>query len=100
MPLFFDISAFLTTIAIAFAALMWASLWKYKYPVPSSEMARIFTIAFLLQLLIYTVFSFFVVDIQVRAYLVRASIVVICLSQSIPLWYSFHAWHKNRQNEL
>lgn len=97
MQILFDLSAFITFVAILFAVTMWAALWKYNFPVPVAELARIFTIAFLLQLMIYLVFSFLIVDIQVRMYLVRMSIVVICLSQAVPLFVSFHAWHTGKK---
>ena len=97
MQILFDLSAFITFISILFAVAMWASLWKLQFPVPVAELARIFTIAFCLQLLIYMVFSFLIVDVYVRVYLVRLSIVVICLSQAVPLFFSFHAWHKSKK---
>ena len=94
MQILFDLSAFITFISILFAVTMWAALWKYNFPVPVAELARIFTIAFCIQLLIYAVFSFFIIDIEIRMYLVRVSIVVICISQAFPLLFAFHAWRK------
>jgi hypothetical protein len=97
MQILFDLSAFVTFVAILFAVAMWATLWKSKFPVPVAELARIFTIAFCLQLLIYLFFSFFIVDIQVRMYLVRISIIVICLSQAVPLFVAYHAWRMGQK---
>ena len=99
MQFLFDISAFVTFLSILFAVIMWASVWQFQYPVPVAELARIFTIAFSLQLLIYMVFSVVAVDLYVRVYLVRLSIIVICLSQAIPISVAYLAWRKNT-NEL
>ena len=99
MQFLFDISAFITFLSILFAVIMWASVWQLQYPVPVAELARIFTIAFSLQLLIYMVFSVIAVDVFVRVYLVRLSIIVICLSQAIPISVAYLAWRKNT-NEL
>lgn len=92
MKLFFDLSAFLVAIAIFYAAWMWMGVWRFKYPIPVWDVARIFAVAFSVQLVIYVVFSFVLIDIQLRAYMVRTSITVICLSQAIPLTLAFRAW--------
>lgn len=95
---FFDVTAFLAALSILFAAVMWGSVWAKKYPVPIQDLARIFMTAFLIQLLLYTVFSFVIVNIQLRAYMVRTSIIVICLSQAIPLFYTYRAWIYDQRN--
>lgn len=88
----FDLSAFLTALSIFFAAWMWGTVWRYRYSVPIWDISRIFTIAFTLQLLIYIAFSFMIVNISLRVYLVRVSIVVICLAQAFPLLIAYRAW--------
>lgn len=94
----FDLSAFFTAASIFLAAIMWALLWRYKFAIPVWDVARIFSVAFTLQLLIYLVFSFLVVNIFLRAYLVRTSIVVICLSQAIPLLVAYRDWHHEQRS--
>ncbi len=81
----FDVTALIVVFSIAYASIMWWLIWRFKYPVPIQNLAGIFTIAFLIQMTIYIVFSFMLVDIYIRVYLVRSSIIVICLSQAIPL---------------
>ena len=92
MQIVFDATALAVALSILFAAGMWYSVWKIRYPVPIWDVAKIFAVAFSLQLLIYSFFSFVLVDIQLRAYMVRTSIIVICLSQGIPLWITHKAW--------
>lgn len=97
MQLVFDAIAFLVALSILYAAVMWMTVWRIKYPVPLWDVARIFGVAFALQLLIYVIFSFLLIDISLRAYMVRASIIVICMSQAIPLTIAFKAWkHESR----
>ena len=97
MQYLFDITAFLVSIAIFYTASMWILLWRSKFPVPIWDMARIFAIAFSVQFLIYSIFSFVLIDPQLRAYVVRASVIVICMSQAIPLTFAFQAWkHESR----
>ena len=91
MQYLFDLNALLVAISIAYVTVMWASVWICKYPVPIWRLAWIFVFAFALQLFIYIVFSFILIDIQVRAYMVRTSIIVICLSQAIPLTIVYKA---------
>ena len=90
--LLFDISAFFVAVAILFAIVMWCMVWKVRYPVPIWDVARIFSVAFSIQLVIYVIFSFILIDIQLRSYMVRTSIIVICLSQAIPLLIAYRAW--------
>ena len=97
MQIAFDISAFLVAVSILFASVMWFTVWKIRYPVPIWDVAKIFAGAFSLQLLIYIFFSFMLIDIQLRAYMVRTSIIVICLSQGIPLWITHKAWKHGRK---
>jgi hypothetical protein len=92
----FDLSAFFTAISIAFAAWMWGTVWRYKYAVPIWDISRIFTVAFTFQLLIYIFFSFLLVDVTMRVYLVRVSIVVICLAQAVPLMATYRVWLHER----
>jgi hypothetical protein len=92
MQFFFDLTAFIVALAISFAGAMWASVWLIRYPVPIWDLAKIFAGAFVVQLLIYSGFSFIIVDIQLRSYMVRASIIVLCLSQAVPLLYVYRSW--------
>lgn len=92
MQFVFDVTALVVAMSILFAAWMWALEWKQKCPLPIWDLARIFAIAFTIQLCIYSIFSFVLVDIRLRVYLVRTSIIVICLSQAIPLWIAFKTW--------
>ena len=97
MQILFDVTAFLVASSIAYATAMWGSVWRLKYPVPLWDVSKIFTIAFSLQLLIYIIFSFIIVDIRLRIYLARFSIIVICLSQAIPLTIAYRVWkHESR----
>lgn len=89
----FDVTAFVVALSILFAAWMWGLEWKLRYPIPIWEVARIFTIAFSVQLIIYVLFSFLLVDIQLRSYMVRTSIIVVCLAQAIPLWIAYRTWN-------
>jgi hypothetical protein len=98
MKLFFDISALLVALSILSAAWMWWMVWRVKFPVPLWDVAHIFSVAFLFQLLIYISFSIILIDIQLRAYLVRTSIIIICLSQAIPLWSVYRSW-KNVEHQ-
>ena len=95
---YFDFTAFLTALSIAFAALMWGTVWRFRYSVPVWDISRIFTIAFTFQLGIYIIFSVLLVDVYLRVYLVRLSIVVICLSQGIPLLAAYRVWTRNGHN--
>lgn len=95
----FDLAAFLVALSILYATVMWWMQWKCRYPVPIGQLGRIFAIAFSIQLLIYLVFSFVAVDIEIRSYLVRVSIIVICLSQALPLHVAYIA-HKAFRNEF
>lgn len=95
MQFFFDITALLVALSILYASWMWYAVWRYRFPIPVWDVARIFAVAFSVQLVIYTFFSFFLIDIQLRAYMVRTSIIVICLSQAIPLTLAYRA----RENE-
>ena len=88
----FDGIAFTVATSIAFVAWMWWLVWLERFPVPIFEVAKIFAIAFSIQLLIYVTYTFFALDIQLRAHMVRASIVVICLSQAIPLFVAYRTW--------
>ena len=92
MQFLFDITALVVALSILLATYMWGMVWIVKFPVPIWDLARIFMTAFGLQLLIYTFFSFWLVDIQLRAHMVRVSIIVICQSQAIPLLYAYKAW--------
>lgn len=92
----FDGIAFLVAVSIAFAVWMWWLVWKLRFPVPIFEVARIFAIAFAVQLAIYVTYSFLPLDVQLRAYIVRVSIVVICLSQAIPLAVAYRTWRSDR----
>ena len=92
MQLAFDVSALIVVIALLFAIVMWCMVWRLKYPIPIWDVARIFSIAFSIQLAIYIVFSFVLIDIQLRAYMVRTSIIVICLSQGVPLLSAYNTW--------
>ncbi|RPI93049.1 MAG: hypothetical protein EHM40_11070 [Chloroflexi bacterium] len=85
----FDLAAFVVALSIIYATAMWWIEWKYRYPIPIQNLARIFAIAFSIQGLIYLVFSFLLIDIELRSYLVRVSISVICLSQAIPLHMAY-----------
>ena len=95
MELWFDMTAFVVMLSIVFAAAMWWMEWRYRYPVPVWDLARIFAIAFTVQGLIYLVFSFLLVNIELRSYMVRISIIVICLSQAVPLSYAYRLWRRN-----
>lgn len=88
----FDGIALTVAISIAFVTWMWWLVWKLKFPVPIFEIARLFSYAFAIQFIIYVTYSFLFLDIQLRAYLVRVSIVVICLSQAIPLFVAYRTW--------
>lgn len=92
MQLIFDLNALLVALSILFAAWMWALVWRVRFPVPIWELARIFTIALSVQLLIYVVFSFLSIDVYLRVYLVRTSIIIVCLAQAIPLLSVYKAW--------
>lgn len=92
MRFIFDINALLVAIAILSAAWMWWLVWRIKYPLPLWDIGLLFAVAFLFQSLIYIVFSFLLLDYQLKIYLVRTSIIVICLSQAIPLWIAYRSW--------
>jgi len=95
--LVFDVIAFFVTLSIFFAAGMWVMVWTVKFPLPIWDIAKIFVVAFTIQGFIYLTFSFIIIDILIRVYLVRASIIVICLSQAIPLLITYRAWkHEQR----
>lgn len=47
--------------------------------------SRIFAITFLLEGLIYGMFGFFNVGAEVRAFFVKLMIIILCLSQFVPL---------------
>lgn len=98
MNIVFDINALLVDLAILFAIVMWGMVWKVKFTVPIVDVAKIFTVAFGMQLVIYSVFSFVLLDIQLRAYIVRTSIIVICLSQAIPLLIAYRTWKHGQRN--
>ena len=97
MQFLFDVTAFVVALSILFATVMWATVWIVKFQVPIWDLAKIFMTAFGLQLLIYILFSFWLVDIQLRAQLVRVSIIVICQSQAIPLLFTYKAWKHGTQ---
>ena len=84
-------------IAILYAVVMWALRHRIAFPFPLSEAARIFSIAFGVQFLLYLVFSLYPIDIHVRSYIVRASIIVIALSQAIPLTVAYYAFTRTFQ---
>jgi|SRR5690606_33704131 len=88
----FDGIALTVATSIAFVAWMWWLVWRERFPVPIFEVAKIFAIAFGFQFVIYVTYSFLSLDIQLRAHMVRVSIVVICLSQAIPLFVAYRTW--------
>lgn len=88
----FDGVALTVAISIAFVAWMWWLVWRERFPVPIFEVARIFAVAFSIQFVIYVTHAFLSMDFQLRAYFVRTSIVVICLSQAIPLFVAYRTW--------
>jgi hypothetical protein len=92
MQVAFDLAAFAVAVALGFVTLMWGLVWWKRFPVPIWDLARIFAAAFAFQLAIYLTYSFLLIDIQLRAYMVRISIIVICLSQGIPLWVAYRTW--------
>lgn len=98
MKLIFDLNALFVVVALLFVVTMWAMVWKLKYPVPIWDVARIFTIAFSVQLAIYAVFSFVLIDVQLRVYMVRTTIIIICLSQAVPLLCAYLAWKHGQRN--
>lgn len=92
MQWLFDLSALLVDLCIAYALVMWWLQHRLGFPFPVRTAARIFAVAFGVQFLFYLLFSFVAVDITLRQYLVRMSIVVVTLSQAIPLTVALHAF--------
>ena len=92
MQYLFDASALLVDICILYVMVMWWLQHRLAFPFPVREAAKIFAIAFSLQLIFYLLFSFFAIEVNVRMYLVRMSIVVVTLSQAIPLTVAFYAY--------
>jgi len=93
MQLVFDPYALVVALSILAAAWMWGLEWRLRYPIPIWEMARIFMIALSIQFAIYSLFSFLLIDVQLRVYLVRTSIIVVCLAQAIPLFIAYRTWN-------
>lgn len=92
MQYLFDASALLVDICIFYVMVMWWLQHRLAFPFPVREAAKIFAIAFSLQFIFYLTFSIFAIEINVRAYLVRMSIIVVALSQAIPLTVAFYAY--------
>lgn len=94
----FDGIALTVAISIAFVTWMWWLVWSKQFCVPIFSIARIFSIAFGIQFALYAAYSFFLVDIELRAITVRMSIIVICLAQAIPLWIAYRTWRLDGQD--
>lgn len=92
MQILFDFSALLVDVCILYAVVMWWMQHRFSFPFPIREASKIFAIAFSVQLIFYLLFSFFAIEVNVRMYLVRMSIVVVTLSQAIPLTVAFYAY--------
>ena len=91
MNLFLDVSPVLVDLCILYAVVMWWLQHRVGFMVPIREAAKIFASAFLVQFVFYLVFSIFPIAIEVRQYMVRMSIIVVALSQAIPLTVAFYA---------
>lgn len=98
MAFVIDLSAVVVDIAILYAAAMWMLRHRIAFPFPMTEASKIFAVAFSVQFLFYLVFAIYPVDIIVRQYFVRVSIIAVALAQAIPLTVAFHVyWNQQRK---
>jgi len=79
------IPAWLVSVFMILTGIMWIISRYRKIRIDS----RIFAMTFILEGIVYGMFSIFNVDIEIRGFFVRLMIIILCLSQNLPLAISY-----------
>lgn len=79
------IPAWLVAFCMVHAGLMWLITRKAKIRLDS----RIFAVTLITQGLLYLVFQLFPINTEIRGFFVRLALVLLSLSQSVPLTISY-----------
>lgn len=79
------IPAWLVAFCMVHAGVMWLITRKSKIRIDS----RIFAVTLILQGILYGIFQIAEVDVEIRGFFVRLALILLSLSQSVPLTISY-----------